>query len=101
MGHRDTDRNLPSGVDESIFDGEDAFLLEPLARGWATLDPERGSVIMARAWARRQVSSGPESISQLRYVQMVHFSGCYVEEGNIYIFVYSGFLGFEMMLAFI
>jgi hypothetical protein len=56
---------------------------------------------MARAWARRQVSSGPESISQLRYVQMVHFSGCYVEEGNIYIFVYSGFLGFEMMLAFI
>jgi transcriptional regulator with XRE-family HTH domain len=55
----------------SIGIGEEAFLLEGLARGWGSLDPEHGNMIITQAWAARDSTTGSESISQLRHVQLV------------------------------
>jgi transcriptional regulator with XRE-family HTH domain len=54
-----------------IGSGEQAFVLEGLARGWARLDPERGQETIERAWKARRDSSDAESGSLLRHVQLV------------------------------
>lgn len=51
--------------------GEEAFVLEGLARGWSSLDPERGHEIIDSAWKARRASTDTESGSQLRHVQLV------------------------------
>ena len=51
--------------------GEAAFILEGLARGWAGLDHERGIKIVERAWDSRRAATGVDGASKLRYVQLV------------------------------
>lgn len=55
----------------NIGSGEQAFVLEGLARGWAKIDPERGKETIERAWKLRGAASDAESGSLLRHVQLV------------------------------
>ncbi len=67
----------------SMADGEHAFVLEGLARGWSLLDPCKGTEVVDRAWNLRRSSTSAENNSKLRHVQLVRteaeISAAYLE----------------------
>ncbi len=64
-------QRLLDATSGKIGSGEEAFVLEGLARGWSNLDPERGHEIIERAWNARRSSKDSEGGSLLRHVQLV------------------------------
>jgi len=63
--------HLFEAAGDRIASGEQAFVLEGLARGWAIIDPECAQVTIERAWKSRRASVDAESGSLLRYVQLI------------------------------